>query len=101
MITTDNKVEFTSAFIKNFEVRDEDLKQTLYLVALEATLKKDESEGAFFVRLFKAFNDHLKRFHMNQQEKEKVISIGVCKGFPIDIISVPDDLMAFLNVMLR
>lgn len=101
MITTENKVEFTSAFIKNFEVTDEDLKQTLYLVALEATPEKDESEGAFFGRLFKSFDDHLKRFHMSQQEKEKVISIGVCKGFPIDIISVPDDLMTFLNVMLR
>lgn len=101
MVTTENKVQFTSAFIKNFDVTDEDLKQTLYLVALETTLDKDESESAFFVRLFKSFDDHLKRFHMNQQEKEKVISIGVCKGFPIDIISVPDDLMAFLNVMLR
>jgi hypothetical protein len=101
MVTTENKVEFTSAFIKNFEVKDEDLKQTLYLVALESTPEKDESDAVFFGRLIKSFDDHLKRFNMCQQEKERVISIGVCKGFPIDIISVPDDLMIFLNSMLR
>lgn len=104
MVTVDQRVQFTTAFITNHTpvISDEDLKQDLYLAALEAG--DNDSEGndyQIFADMVNKF-DEIIHNHVARKEmhKEHIISIGVGKMIPIDILSVPDDLSEFLRLMI-
>ena len=100
MVTTDQRVEFTTAFIKNHEIEDDDMKQDLYLVAIE-TEQEDESDYAVFARMVSLFDKTIKEHEMRKEIRGNVISIGVCKAFPLDIAIIPDNLESFLRLLAR
>lgn len=100
MVTTDQRVEFTTAFIKNHEIKDDDMKQDLYLVAIE-TEQGDEPDYAVFARMVSLFDKTIKEHEMRQQIRNNAVSIGVCKAIPLDIAIIPDNLESFLRLLAR
>lgn len=102
MVTVDQRVQFTSAFISNDEIKDEDLKQDLYLAALEIDADPDAQDYQIFADMVNKFDEIIHQ-HVARKEmrEEHIISIGVGKVIPIDILSVPDDLSDFIRLLMR
>lgn len=100
MVTTENRIDFTGAFIKNMEITDEDLKQDLYLIALE-TEQGDETDGLYFACLMQSFDRKIAEKKAADDLRTKSVSIGVCNGIPISVIASPVDLEILVAAMMR
>lgn len=102
MVTVDQRVRFTTAFISNDEIKDEDLKQDLYLAALEINADPDAPDYEVFAKMVSSFGEIIKNhYEKKEMREERIISIGVGKVIPIDILSVPDDLYEFIRLLMR
>lgn len=58
MMTPDDKIMYTAAFIAEKEIKDEDMKQELYLAALSANIPAGDLDNLLFL-LYEVTNDFL------------------------------------------